>query len=166
MKYIIIVLISICPVLAIAQLADSNKRLVRMEGAINFRDVGGYKTADGKEVAWGKVFRSADVSKLTDKDLTVLDAKNIHTVIDFRGVKESEKAPDHLLPGTDYTLCPAGSDSLPNTKDIVARMKNDSFLISFYSNTAPFTARYKPFFQKLVALPEGEAIVYQPDLEE
>jgi protein-tyrosine phosphatase len=160
MKRIIIILASVLPLVSNAQLADSAKRLVRMEGAVNFRDIGGYKTVDGKEVKWGRVFRSADVSKLTDRDLATLEEKRIHTVVDFRGVKESAKAPDHLLPNTDYILCPAGSDSLPNAKDIAKRMQQDSFLEKFYTNTEHFANRYKPFFQKLIALPEGESIMY------
>lgn len=160
MKKLIIILLSILPFASNAQLADSSKRLVRMEGAVNFRDIGGYKTTDGKEVKWGKVFRSADVSKLTDKDLNVLEEKHIHTVVDFRGKKESAAAPDHLLPNTDYILCPAGSDSLPSAKDMLAHIKQDSFLTKFYSSTQYFGPRYKAFFQKLLALPEGESIMY------
>jgi protein-tyrosine phosphatase len=148
------------PVMTKAQVADSSKRLVRMEGAVNFRDIGGYKTVEGKEVKWGKVFRSADVSKLTERDLTVLEQKRIHTVVDFRGVKESQKAPDHILPGTDYMLCPAGSDSLPSAKDMAIRIRQDSFLEKMYMNTEHLAARYRPFFQKLLVLPESESIMY------
>lgn len=160
MKKLIIGIALCMPIFSAAQVADSAKRLVRMEGAINFRDIGGYRTTDGREVKWGKVFRSADVSKLSEKDLLTLQKKHIHTVIDFRGNKESAAAPDHILPNTDYTLCPAGSDSLPNMKDLAARMKQDSFLISFYSSTQYFGSRYRPMFQKLLSLPEGEAIMY------
>ncbi len=160
MKKIIFILAAFAPLMVNAQLADSNARLVHVKGAINFRDVGGYKTKDGKEVKWGKVYRSADVSKLTDTDLDTLEARNIHTVIDFRGVKESAAAPDHLLPDTDYTLSPAGSDSLPNMQDMVKRMQKGDFLIDFYTNTQYFGSRYKPLFQKLVALPEGESLMY------
>jgi len=160
MKKIILIAMAVLPVVAKAQLADSNARLVHMQGAMNFRDVGGYRTNDGKQVKWGKVYRSADVSKLTESDLDTLKVRHIHTVVDFRGVKESAAAPDHILPGTDYTLCPAGSDSLPNMKDMAQRMKQDSFLVGFYSNTQHFAKRYRPLFQKLVALPENEALMY------
>ena len=37
------------------------ERRVPLEGAVNFRDIGGYKTGDGREVKWGKVFRSRTV---------------------------------------------------------------------------------------------------------
>lgn len=160
MKKIFIAIAMLCPFIAGAQLTDSAKRLVRMEGALNFRDIGGYHTTDGREVKWGMIFRSADVSKLTEHDLRTLEQKRIHTVIDFRGKKEAAAAPDHILPNTDYTLCPAGSDSLPGIKEIAAKLKQDSFLTAFYSSTQYFGDRYRPMFQKLLNLPKDEAIMY------
>ena len=55
-----------------AQIADSLQRKVVLQGSQNFRDLGGYKTQDGKQVKWGQVYRSADISKLTDSDLQKL----------------------------------------------------------------------------------------------
>ena len=148
------------PYIAFAQLADSTQRVVKMQGTVNFRDAGGYKTKEGKTVVWGKVYRSADVSHLTDQDLKVLELRHIHTVVDFRGVKESAAAPDHLLPDTKYTLSPAGSDSLPDTKGMVAAIKQGDFLTKFYSNITPLGERYKPLFQQMLTLKDGEAIMY------
>src|SRR5688500_4121123 len=122
----------LAPFIGVAQLADSATRLVHMQGALNFRDAGGYKTKDGKTVVRSRVFRSADISKLTDTDLQVMADKHIRTVIDFRGVKESAAAPDKLLPATDYLLCPAGSDSLPDMKQMAMLVKQGGFLEKFY----------------------------------
>ncbi|WP_167020834.1 tyrosine-protein phosphatase [Chitinophaga sp. Cy-1792] len=155
-----IALAMLFPVAAFAQLADSTVRLVHMQGACNFRDVGGYKTKDGKTVVWGKVYRSADVSKLTAQDLDTLQQRHIHTVYDFRGQKESAAAPDHLLPDTKYLLCPAGSDSLPTPAQMIAYLKNGGFLEKFYGDPTPFGARYKPLFQELLRLPANEAVMY------
>jgi protein-tyrosine phosphatase len=159
MKKIIFSIAILIPSFSFAQLADSSKRLVHMQGAYNFRDVGGYKTTDGKEVVWGTVYRSADVSRLTDHDLDTLSARHIHTVIDFRGKKESAAAPDHLLPETKYQLCPAGSDSLPTAAQIKTMIQQGDF-VKFYGNTRYLGERYKPLFQELLALPEGQAIMY------
>jgi len=52
------------PLIVGAQIADSSKREVKLQGASNFRDLGGYTTKDGHHVKWDKVFRSADISKL------------------------------------------------------------------------------------------------------
>lgn len=155
-------IVSVIPFIGLAQLADSATRLVHVQGALNFRDAGGYKTKDGKTVATGRVFRSADISKLTDEDLQVVAGKHIHTVIDFRGVKESAAAPDKLLPATDYLLCPAGSDSLPDMKQIAMLVKQGNFLEKFYGEAGLpwYGARYKPLFQKLLAMPDTAALLY------
>lgn len=160
MKRMILAAALILPGAAFAQLADSAKRVVPVQGTVNFRDVGGYQTKDGKEVKWGRVFRSADISRLSEPDVELLTQKHIHTVIDFRGVRESQQAPDKLPPGADYTLCPAGSDSLPDMKQLGALIKNGNFMKTFYSNTQYLGARYKPFFSKLLTLPENESILY------
>jgi protein-tyrosine phosphatase len=161
-KVFVLALVGFIPYLSFSQLADSATRLVRMQGAVNFRDAGGYKTTDGREVVRGKVFRSADISKLTDLDLQMLAEKHIHTVIDFRGIKESAAAPDRLLPGTDYTLSPAGSDNLPDMKRIAALIKQGGFLQKMYGDSSIqyYGQRYKPLFQKLLLLPDTAALLY------
>jgi protein-tyrosine phosphatase len=160
MKKLVLACALMAPCISFAQLADSSKRVVKMNGTVNFRDAGGYTTKDGKKVAWGKVYRSADVSRLTEQDLATLETRHIHTVIDFRGIKESQAAPDHLLPGTKYTLSPAGSDSLPGGAQIIQLIKEGGFLDKFYSNTQYLGERYRPLFKQLLELPAGDALMY------
>lgn len=160
MKKIIAGIIAFVPFAVSAQLADSSTRLVHVQGTVNFRDLGGYTTTDGRTVKWGKLYRSADISHLTDTDLDTLKQRHIHTVIDFRGTRESQQAPDRLLPQTDYTLCPAGSDSLPDMKKMAQLMAKDSFLFSMYGSTQHLAARYKPFFRKLIGLPADQALLF------
>ncbi|MCD8030284.1 MAG: tyrosine-protein phosphatase [Bacteroides sp.] len=67
-----------------------------LEGAFNFRDLGGIRTAEGRYVRWGRIFRSDDLSQLTDYDLTYLNNIPIVSVVDFRSETEIENAPDRL----------------------------------------------------------------------
>src|ERR1700691_1959828 len=123
---------------AFAQVADSAKRHVVLQGAANFRDIGGYTTADGHHVKWGEIYRSADISKLTDADLEILKGRKITYDVDLRGHSESAQAPDRINPGTDYILLPAGSDNLGNWMKSITKVKGDggdSLMIAFYSNT-------------------------------
>lgn len=69
-------------------------RLIPLEGAYNFRDLGGYPAENGKRVKWGKVFRSDDLDKLTSKDLDYLASLPLKTNIDFRSEEERKAAPD------------------------------------------------------------------------
>src|SRR5271167_3741531 len=65
-------------------------RLLPLVGAYNFRDLGGYPTADGRTTRWGRLFRSDTLHELTDPDLQVLRQIGLETVIDLRGAAEVE----------------------------------------------------------------------------
>ncbi len=162
-KLILLIIIIIATVNAFAQVADSAKRHVVLRGAANFRDLGGYTTTDGHHVKWGEIYRSADISKLNDDDLAILKGRSITYDVDLRGHQESAQAPDKLNPGTDYILCPAGSDGLNTWMKSIAHIKGnggDSLMVAFYSKTDSLALRYKPFFDKLLGLPAGQALVF------
>ncbi len=149
-------------VTANAQIADSLKRVVKMEGAYNFRDTGGYRTKDGKEVVLGKVFRSDAIDKLTDRDLQTFKEKKIATVIDFRGIEEAKKAQDRLPQDTNYILCPAGSNNLPTVQDMAKMFKDKNFLYDMYGDGGLpyFGERYRSLFVQLLTLKPDEALLF------
>ncbi|MGH7289213.1 MAG: tyrosine-protein phosphatase [Myxococcota bacterium] len=72
------------------------RRHVALEGANNFRDLGGYATADGRTVRWGLLYRSDNLSHLTDADLATLSRLGIKLVCDFRSAPEKAEEPDRL----------------------------------------------------------------------
>jgi protein-tyrosine phosphatase len=49
---------------------------INLEGAYNFRDLGGYFTSEGKKTNWGKLFRSDNLSTLTKADLKKIEKLN------------------------------------------------------------------------------------------
>jgi protein-tyrosine phosphatase len=58
----------------------------------NFRDLGGYHTHEGYTVAWRKIFRSSDLSNMTDNDFSKLrDELRITSVINLRSNFEIER---------------------------------------------------------------------------
>jgi protein-tyrosine phosphatase len=64
-------------------------RRIELDGCLNFRDLGGYPTADGKTVRWGQVFRSDALHLLTTSDVARLrDDLRIGDVIDLRSTAE------------------------------------------------------------------------------
>lgn len=79
-------------------------RLVRLQGTTNFRDAGGYATADGGWVEMGRVYRSDALDNLTDADLAELTRLGITTDIDLRTEGERTSAPDSLWDGVDYVV--------------------------------------------------------------
>ncbi|MYF51358.1 MAG: tyrosine-protein phosphatase [Gammaproteobacteria bacterium] len=80
---------------AIADLSMSYRRLLPLEGGSNFRDLGGYRTADGQTVARGMLFRSGAMTGLTDADMAYLDGFGIKTIVDLRSNEEISLYPNH-----------------------------------------------------------------------
>ncbi|WP_066271537.1 tyrosine-protein phosphatase [Hydrogenophaga palleronii] len=64
-----------------------------LQGASNFRDIGGHVGLDGRRVRPGRVFRSDHLAALTPDDLSVLRGLGVTHRIDFRGVAESTALP-------------------------------------------------------------------------
>ncbi|HTY73546.1 MAG TPA: tyrosine-protein phosphatase [Actinomycetes bacterium] len=83
-------------------------RLVRLEGARNFRDLGGYRGTDGRTVRYGCVFRSGELATLTDADRTVVAGLGITTICDLRGPGEVELMPDGTIVGAEPVGVPMG----------------------------------------------------------
>lgn len=81
-----------------------NDRRLPLSGCYNFRDLGGYRAADGRSVKWGLLFRSDDLSSLTSADVTHLSSIPIRTVVDFRSQMEIDMAAEKM-PSADAKYC-------------------------------------------------------------
>jgi protein-tyrosine phosphatase len=73
------------------------ERTLPLEGSPNFRDLGGYQTEDGRRVKWGYLYRSGQLSRLSDLDRALLADVALDVVCDFRRQEEQERDPS-LLP--------------------------------------------------------------------
>jgi len=71
----------------LAAVFDGTRHL-DLEACFNFRDIGGYGTADGRVVRWGQVFRSDSLHRLTSADCRELAALGVRTVVDLRSTEE------------------------------------------------------------------------------
>ncbi len=161
MKQLLIVLFVFVVLPSMAQdsaLVFHPKRLITLEGGSNFRDLGGYP-AGRKHVKWGKIFRSADISKLTDNDLTKLSQLHLAVVCDLRGPDEVKNGPDKIPSQTRYLNLPAGSEQLkinPNFNQINA----DSMMRSIYAQTSYLKAKYRPMFDEMLQMPTDQALMF------
>ena len=72
----------------------SESRRLRFEGVTNFRDLGGYLTADGGSTRWGLVFRSDGLHQMTAPDLMAFGELGVSVVYDLRGDSERTQEPD------------------------------------------------------------------------
>jgi protein-tyrosine phosphatase len=73
------------------------ERKVPLAGALNVRDLGGYRTVGGARTRWGLVFRADALHALTPEDQQVLGALGLRAVFDLRRDSERDRAPDVSL---------------------------------------------------------------------
>ncbi len=71
-------------------------RLLAFEGIPNFRDLGGYRTKDGRQVRWGVLYRSGTLAHASRSDLAALSSLQLTTLVDFRSALEKEEEPNTL----------------------------------------------------------------------
>jgi protein-tyrosine phosphatase len=69
-------------------MSDSPARHLNLEGASNFRDLGGYPTVDGRTVRWRQIFRSNHLGRLTAADIEIVRRLGVRSAFDFRGLEE------------------------------------------------------------------------------
>ncbi len=67
---------------------DAPPRHLGLQGASNFRDLGGYPGSDGRHVRWRRLFRSNHLGQLTDADVVIVRQLGIRSAFDFRGRDE------------------------------------------------------------------------------
>jgi len=78
------------------------ERTLPLEGAFNFRDMGGYPTTDGRRVKWRTLFRADGLDTLTGGDLSQLGPIGLRTVVDLRSAHEV--AERGTFPVDDYPV--------------------------------------------------------------
>ena len=69
---------------------------------LNFRELGGYRTKDGRHVKENIFFRSARLDHFNTNELRSIKALGIKTIVDLRSEEEVNKNPDPILSGIAY----------------------------------------------------------------
>lgn len=101
-------------------------RHIKLERANNFRDLGGYPTRFGRPVRWGRVYRSGELTKITDADVARLEALGLRMIYDLRTSTERDRRPsrdwgspsrrhrDYIHSGGDLPSLVARTDISPD----------------------------------------------------
>ncbi|WP_256666861.1 tyrosine-protein phosphatase [Nocardia cyriacigeorgica] len=86
---------------------------IALEGAVNVRDLGGYRTYDGATVKSGKAIRADALAGLTDRDVATLGGRNLKSVVDLRTPGEVQfMGADRLPPGVPLVARPIDDTGL------------------------------------------------------
>ncbi len=91
---------------------DDPDRLIPLQGTVNFRDMGGYMTADGRRVRKGLVYRAGMLANLEAEDMAYLEKIGLKLVCDLRSFEEKDLAPDKLpaIDGLEYLHLPLNAE--------------------------------------------------------
>jgi len=146
-------------------------RVISFEGINNFRDYGGWRAADGAEVARGVLFRSAHMARATSADLDQLAKLGLVIVTDLRQGEEQAEHPGAWIgklplevieePGRT-AIC---ADGAPKAPHLAAFRKSDFSphamrrLLGGHYMTMAYDARhielFRRYFHRLPSLKGG-----------
>lgn len=141
-----------------APVGAAHQRVLPLQGGQNFRDLGGYRTSDGRSVKWGKLYRSGSMHFLTPADYAYLEQLGIRTVCDFRSTQERKAEPVAWPAGKpprvladDFMMNMGGigttaPGSVPTAADARATMTK-----SYPQLLSQFNTQYRRMFAELLA---------------
>ena len=141
-----------------AAAASQHQRLLPLEGGRNFRDLGGYRTQDGRTVKWGLLFRSGEMHDLTAADFTYLAKIGIRTVCDFRDTNERAAEPALWPAGQaprifadDYDMKTNGMMPKLNFGSMTPVQARAMMAETYPRILTTFNGQYRRMFQQLLA---------------
>ena len=134
--------------------------ILGIEKKRNLRDLGGYKTRNGKHVKKGYFFRSSRLMDFDQAELKILNSLNIKKIYDLRSKEEVKDSPDPMLKGAEYIHSSAAaradgtevnfSPAALIAENVYSKECNDEFTHKVYGNL-PFSYAYKRMFEDIVA---------------
>lgn len=144
--------------------------MLELEEGINFRELGGYLTEDGRKIKWHKLLRSGSMAQLTKNDVDYLDQYGVRYIVDLRSSEESSYSPDKYPDKAQYfqdTIYPF-SFSLFKNLGIINNMRLGASNMDFGRQTylqmlldPHAQAAYRKMFNVLLENDkEGESVVF------
>lgn len=134
------------------------KKENRMEKVINFRDLGGIKTTDGRAVKAGVFFRSSSIDKASPRDREYLGGLGIKLIYDFRDNNwyEIRRKGDVNYLGVEYINEPVKVESANLIKLKRLSMKalrnlSDGDMTESYKKLLSDNGSFKRFFEVVKA---------------
>lgn len=154
---------------------------IPLESLCNTRDLGGYRTADGRIIKKRRLIRSSALSDASAKDIEKLVREyDLKTIVDFRTSVERNLKPDPVICGVTYVENPILEEEAMGitrekenevngdnaAKKMIAAIRESgstplAYMEKLYVNLVaePFSrAQYRKFFEILLAQEEGAVL--------
>jgi protein-tyrosine phosphatase len=143
---------------------DRSDIAVALDGASNFRDVGGLATSHGSHVRRARVYRSDHLARLSAADQQRLLALGVTHCVDLRGHLEREVTPYHL-PGAQHEHLAIEPTVLVRLRELRAKGQQPSRMeaVDIMRDTyRAFVRQQGPVFGRLLTRigTHGEALVF------
>ncbi|MEJ6399912.1 tyrosine-protein phosphatase [Nicoliella lavandulae] len=136
---------------------------IKLSGAVNVRDLGGYTNSKGQTIKSKMLIRGAQMNNLTKADINKLTKEyHVGVDVDFRTPKEIAKAKDPKISGVKYVKAPVVSDA-ENEADIkVFNQDGEKGMILYYTYFINKTGRaeYRKLFNELLSTPPNKSVLY------
>ncbi|WP_203639751.1 tyrosine-protein phosphatase [Levilactobacillus wangkuiensis] len=135
---------------------------IKLKGAVNVRDLGGYRTKTGKTVKAHVLLRAAALNKLTKADVQKLKKTyHVRTDIDLRSKAEAAKDPDVKMSGVNYVFDPVVKDvsqQFSLTSKDGNKVMQDGYKAMVMTKQGQ--TAYKKMFKVLLKNPKGQAVLW------
>lgn len=144
-------------------------RYPQLDRVLNFRDFGGYDTADGGRVAHGRLYRSAHFAEASEADVAKLETLGVAAVVDLRRADERAHEPNRWPGETARTIVSdeGPASALPPhlqallAEDVTARSVADYMRRTYrdFPHAPRYVALYRAWFAHLIA-GEGAGVIH------
>jgi len=122
----------------------------------NLRDLGGYKTKDGKTVARGFVYRSNQLCEISPADMKKLAALKLKTAYDLRTAEERQKRPGEVPPGVKYVWLNVLADSPQSGPAQLEGLMQDPKKANAELGGGKVEEKFKQAYREFVSLPSAQ----------
>lgn len=178
MKNILVtILILIFALPAAAQTSSDCTQSINLKSVGNARELGGYRTVDGRKIKHGILLRTAALDEISSEDVTRLTKNyNLSVITDLRMTFEVAQKPDPVINGVKYlNLRVIDEDLFKQELEKISKIEGDridkfkfavdngfvsyDMYVNFLNGEAGKKA-YREFFNELLNLPEGNSLLF------
>jgi protein-tyrosine phosphatase len=137
--------------------AETAERVLPLQGGRNFRDLGGYRSADGRMVRWGRLYRSGEMADLTPADYRYLNDLGVVAVCDLRSTSERQAAPTQWASAhppsyyaRDYTIDPAALHAVLASAEPTPAAMRQAMIETYAGFPYDFVDSYREIFSEIL----------------